>query len=393
MTAIRVTDLHHSYGSGSHATTSVDHISFEVGDGEFYTLLGPSGCGKTTTLRCVAGLEDPQGGTIELGDQVVVSDRHLVPANKRDIGLVFQDYAVWPHMSVFGNVAYPLKVARKLGRAEIKAKVDEALHLVNLERFTDRRATQLSGGQQQRLSLARALVRDPKVLLLDEPLSNLDATLREQMRAELRQIQRRLKVATLFVTHDQIEALSMSNRIAVMHDGQIVQEGTPREIYLQPESQFVAGFVGSTTLISGTVASVERDRDEALVETSMGVLRCRATGALETGARATVVVRPEAVRIREDAGDASTNVFEGSVEFAQFVGDAVDYRVRVGDESLRVKGHGRSYLRRRDRTFVELPPSECTVLPEPDASPATDLRDDPGLPAPAAPEELTTGLR
>jgi iron(III) transport system ATP-binding protein len=296
-------------------------------------------------------------------------------------------------MSVFGNVAYPLKVARKYSRAEIKAKVDDALHLVNLERFTDRRATQLSGGQQQRLSLARALVRDPKVLLLDEPLSNLDATLREQMRAELRQIQRRLKVATLFVTHDQVEALSMSNRIAVMHDGQIVQEGTPREIYLQPDSQFVARFVGSTTFISGTVASVDPERDEAAVQTSMGVLRCRATGEVLPGARATVVVRPEAVRIRQDAGDASTNVFEGSVEFAQFVGDAVDYRVRVGEESLRVKGHGRSHLRRRDRTFVELPPSECTVLPEPGASPSTGSGDDPGPAVPAFPEELTKGSR
>jgi iron(III) transport system ATP-binding protein len=360
MTAIRVKDLYHRYGTGSGATTSVDHISFDVEDGEFYTLLGPSGCGKTSTLRCVAGLEDPSGGSIELDGEVVVSGRAVVPANKRDIGLVFQDYAVWPHMTVFENVAYPLRVSRKVSRSEIRSRVEEALNLVGLEQFIKRRATQLSGGQQQRLSLARALVRKPKVLLLDEPLSNLDAKLREQMRTELRSIQRRLKIATLFVTHDQVEALSMSNRIAVMRDGTIVQEGTPREIYLKPNCEFVARFVGTATFIHGTVTAYSAREQEATLTTSMGPLRARTLEEVRVGDNAEVVVRPEAVLLND--ATVATNRFEGEIALAHFVGDAVDYRVRVGDETIRVKGSGRTNLRRRTKVHVTLPVDECTVL-------------------------------
>ena len=360
MTAIRVKDLVHRYGTGSAAMTSVDHVSFDVEDGEFYTLLGPSGCGKSTTLRCIAGLEDPSGGVIELYGAVVVSGRAVVPPNKRDIGLVFQDYAVWPHMTVFENVAYPLRISRKVGRSEIRSRVQEALHLVGLEQFIERRATQLSGGQQQRLSLARALVRQPKVLLLDEPLSNLDAKLREQMRTELRSIQRRLKIATLFVTHDQVEALSMSNRIAVMRDGKIVQEGTPREVYLKPNCEFVARFVGSATFIRGTVAAYSSLEGEATLTTSMGPLRARTLDPVNVDDTVEVVVRPEAVLLG-DATDA-VNSFEGEIALAHFVGDAVDYRVRVGDESIRVKGGGRTNLRRGTRVHITMPISECTVL-------------------------------
>ncbi len=360
MTAIRVKDLLHRYGTGSAAMTSVDHVSFDVGDGEFYTLLGPSGCGKSTTLRCIAGLEDPSGGVIELDGAVVVSGRAVVPPNKRDIGLVFQDYAVWPHMTVFENVAYPLRISRKVTRSEIRSRVQDALHLVGLEQFVERRATQLSGGQQQRLSLARALVRQPKVLLLDEPLSNLDAKLREQMRTELRSIQRRLKIATLFVTHDQVEALSMSNRIAVMRDGKIVQEGTPREVYLKPNCEFVARFVGSATFIRGTVAAYSSLENEATLTTSMGPLRARTLDAVKVHDTVEVVVRPEAVLL--DDATTAVNCFEGEIALAHFVGDAVDYSVRVGDESIRVKGGGRTNLRRGTRVHITLPVSECTVL-------------------------------
>jgi iron(III) transport system ATP-binding protein len=360
MTAIRVKDLLHRYGTGSAAMTSVDHVSFDVGDGEFYTLLGPSGCGKSTTLRCIAGLEDPSGGVIELDGAVVVSGRAVVPPNKRDIGLVFQDYAVWPHMTVFENVAYPLRISRKVTRSEIRSRVQDALHLVGLEQFVERRATQLSGGQQQRLSLARALVRQPKVLLLDEPLSNLDAKLREQMRTELRSIQRRLKIATLFVTHDQVEALSMSNRIAVMRDGKIVQEGTPREVYLKPNCEFVARFVGSATFIRGTVAAYSSLENEATLTTSIGPLRARTLDAVKVHDTVEVVVRPEAVLL--DDATTAVNCFEGEIALAHFVGDAVDYSVRVGDESIRVKGGGRTNLRLGTRVHITLPVSECTVL-------------------------------
>jgi iron(III) transport system ATP-binding protein len=360
MTAIRVKDLLHRYGTGSGAMTSVDRVSFDVEDAEFYTLLGPSGCGKSTTLRCIAGLEDPSGGVIELDGEVVVSGRAVVPPNKRDIGLVFQDYAVWPHMTVFENVAYPLRISRKVSRAEIRSRVGEALHLVGLEQFIERRATQLSGGQQQRLSLARALVRQPKVLLLDEPLSNLDAKLREQMRTELRSIQRRLKIATLFVTHDQVEALSMSNRIAVMREGKVVQEGTPRDIYLKPNCEFVARFVGSATFIRGTVSEYSALEHEVTLTTSMGPLRARTLDELRVGDTAEVVVRPEAVLL--DEATAETNCYEGEIALAHFVGDAVDYRVRAGDESIRVKGGGRTNLRRGTKVRITLPVGACTVL-------------------------------
>jgi iron(III) transport system ATP-binding protein len=373
MTAIRVKDLLHRYGTGSAAMTSVDHVSFDVGDGEFYTLLGPSGCGKSTTLRCIAGLEDPSGGVIELDGAVVVSGRAVVPPNKRDIGLVFQDYAVWPHMTVFENVAYPLRISRKVTRSEIRSRVQDALHLVGLEQFIERRATQLSGGQQQRLSLARALVRQPKVLLLDEPLSNLDAKLREQMRTELRSIQRRLKIATLFVTHDQVEALSMSNRIAVMRDGKIVQEGTPREVYLKPNCEFVARFVGSATFIRGTVAAYSSLENEATLTTSMGPLRARTLDAVKVHDTVEVVVRPEAVLL--DDATTAVNCFEGEIALAHFVGDAVDYSVRVGDESIRVKGGGRTNLRRGTRVHITLPVSECTVLRDEVERPAGAIAD------------------
>lgn len=365
MTAIRVTNLFHHYSTNPNDRPSVDDVSFEVADGEFYTLLGPSGCGKTTTLRCIAGLEDPSSGLIELDGQPVVSGKYVIPANKRDIGLVFQDYAVWPHMTAFENVAYPLRVGRKTPRAQIKSKVEEALTLVGLEQFAGRRATQLSGGQQQRLSLARALVRQPKVLLLDEPLSNLDATLREQMRTELRSIQRRLKIATLFVTHDQVEALSMSNRIAVMRNGKIVQEAAPREIYHEPNSEFVARFVGVASFIHGTAVEGAAESAQASVLTSMGTLQITTNRAVSAGEPVTVVIRPEDVTVVQAAASPqidTQNGFDGEIESFFFVGDAVDYRVRVGDEVLRARGQGRDSLRRGDRVRITVPAAACALL-------------------------------
>src|SRR5205823_12558032 len=216
-----------------------------VPEGKFYTLLGPSGCGKTTTLRCLAGLESPDSGEIEIAGQVVYSSRTgaLVRPDHRPIGMVFQNYAIWPHMNVFENVAFPLRVSeRPPSRDETRRMVTEALALVGLEGLEDRPAPQLSGGQQQRLALARALVRKPKLLLLDEPLSNLDAKLRQRMRIELRELQRRLRITTIYVTHDQAEALFLSHRVAVMQNGRIAQEGRPRDLYASPSSGFVADF-------------------------------------------------------------------------------------------------------------------------------------------------------
>jgi iron(III) transport system ATP-binding protein len=369
MAAIKVDELHHTYDDRGRAVTAVDHISFEVEENEFYTLLGPSGCGKTTTLRCLAGLEVPTSGTIEMDDVVVFSSRGVVPTHRRDIGMVFQDYAVWPHMSVFDNVAFPLHTGKRLSSSVIKDRVHEALELVNMAEYVDRKATQLSGGQQQRLSLARALVRQPKVLLLDEPLSNLDAKLREQMRKELRFLQRRVKVTTIFVTHDQVEALSMSNRIAVMNKGVIVQVGTPREIYQAPHSEFVAAFVGATSFVSGKVASVDAAAKRVLLDTQVGMLVSDMHIELGVGDLISLAIRPEAMQLSTEPFPGPNNL-EGVVDIGLFVGDAVDYHVHVGGELLRVKGSPHSRYRRRDKVFVDVPPAECVLIRRADESAA-----------------------
>ncbi len=362
MIGIRVEGLHHEYRGKRGRVLAVNGISFDVEEGEFYTLLGPSGCGKTTTLRCIAGLERPMSGTISLGDVVVVSSRRTVPTHLRDIGMVFQDYAVWPHMSVFENVAFPLQVGKeRLTKGEIRRRVEESLALVNMADYIDRPATQLSGGQQQRLSLARALVRQPKVLLLDEPLSNLDDRLRDQMRGELRLLQRRVKVTTLFVTHDQIEALSMSNRIAVMNKGEIVQEGTPRDIYFEPNSEFVASCVGAKNFIRGKPG--QKDGESALlrVDTSLGTLMCRGDDLAVDRSSVVVAIRPEACTVAdEDTG--APNTFAAEVEAALFTGEAVEYRVKSGDQILHIKANARSRHNRGASVYVTLPPQECVVV-------------------------------
>lgn len=370
MAAVEVQRLRHSYGGGQRLVTAVDDVSFDVTENEFYTLLGPSGCGKTTTLRCIAGLEKPAAGEIHLGGVTVVSDRRYVPTHQRDIGMVFQDYAVWPHMSVFDNVAFPLRMrpgGRRVRSSERRDRVMRMLDLMNMGEYAQRRATQLSGGQQQRLSLARALVREPQVLLLDEPLSSLDARLRAQMRKELRQIQRRLKVTTIFVTHDQVEALSMSNRIAVMNDGKIVQEGGPRDVYFGPSTDFVATFLGSATLLLGEVRAVEEhDRYGrlALLDTDIGPLHCEDSRGLAAGDRCQVLIRPESVVLRESRSEEAMNVFPGVVRLGLFLGDSVDHEIEVGSTVVRAKAPNQVRFHRREKVFVELPPERCVALPE-----------------------------
>jgi iron(III) transport system ATP-binding protein len=366
LSRIHVEALYHEYKGKAGPVPAVKGISFDVQEGEFYTLLGPSGCGKTTTMRCIAGLERPTSGTITLGEDVVVSSRRTVPTHLRDIGMVFQDYAVWPHMTVFQNVAFPLEVGKdRLSRPEIRTRVEESLDLVNMAEYIDRPATQLSGGQQQRLSLARALVRRPKVLLLDEPLSNLDARLRDQMRGELRSLQRRVKVTTLFVTHDQIEALSMSNRIAVMNKGEIIQEGAPRDIYFEPNSRFVASFVGAKNFVHGTAAASEDGSEYLPVTTAMGALLCRGDDAARQRTSVVVAVRPESCILAAD-DPGVPNTFVGEVQAALFTGEAVEYRVRIAEQELRIKADARSRFNRGARVYVTLPPHECVVVADDD---------------------------
>jgi ABC-type Fe3+/spermidine/putrescine transport system ATPase subunit len=300
---------------------AVDAVNLEVERGEIFTLLGSSGCGKTTILRMIAGLEHPDSGEIWLRGRLVASASKGVrlPPNKRNLGMVFQSYAIWPHMTVFDNAAYPLRL-RHMPRSDVRERVSRVLDLVGLGGLEERQATALSGGQQQRLALSRSLVYEPDVLLLDEPFSNLDAKLREQMRLELKVLHQRLDVTVLFVTHDQVEALSLSDRIAVMSDGRAEQIGSPRELYEHPQTAYVRDFVGQTVLLSGVIREVGATGDVTVSLAHGPAVRGRSAPSLllDEGRPVTVAIRPEAIRVATN-GDANT--LEAAVEAALFVGD------------------------------------------------------------------------
>ncbi|OGL27278.1 MAG: spermidine/putrescine ABC transporter ATP-binding protein [Candidatus Rokubacteria bacterium RIFCSPLOWO2_12_FULL_69_21] len=305
------------------SVTAVDRASLDVGDGELFTLLGPSGCGKTTLLRLVAGFYRPDAGEIVFGERVV----NALPPYERNIGMVFQNYALWPHMTVFANVAYGLRL-RKLGRREVESRVMEGLRKVNLSGLEGRYPGQLSGGQQQRVALARALVLNPDFLLLDEPLSNLDAKIRVQVRAEIRKLQKELGITALYVTHDQEEALSLSDRVAVMRDGKVLQVGAPKELYERPLTRFVADFVGTNNFLQGTVR--DRRGAELLVETALGSFRAMPNSGIALGAACVLAIRPENVAIGGGPAAAPDgNVIRGRVAFASYLGNTLRYDVEV----------------------------------------------------------------
>lgn len=344
---------------------AIDDISFDIEEGEFFTLLGPSGCGKTTTLRSIAGLEKPTAGTIAIDDQKVFEGKVLVPANKRQIGMVFQSYAVWPHMKVFENVAFPLQVSEKrISKKEISQRVEEALGLVDLSDVSDRMATQLSGGQQQRLSLARALVRRPKLLLLDEPLSNLDAKLRERMRSELRVIQRQVGITTLFVTHDQVEALSMSDRVAVMNEGKIEQVGTPEQVYHDPASAFVADFIGGANMFEGIVDSVDSD-GLATLKTDLGLIRGRSLPGLSVGGTAVAAIHLEDVILTTDPSSEvrGANVLPAKLGLTLFNGSSITYRLHVGDRVVEAQLGAYDVFESGAELSVVFPRNRVRILP------------------------------
>jgi iron(III) transport system ATP-binding protein len=360
---LSVQGLAKTFDSGE--VVAVDDVSFEVQPGTVFTLLGPSGCGKTTTLRCIAGLERPDGGEIVVDGRVLFSSsRGLeVRANQRRLGLVFQSYAVWPHMDVFNNVAFPLLVAprrRRLSKRRIRDQVDRVLAVVRLDPLAARRATDLSGGQQQRLALARALVMEPPLLLLDEPLSNLDARLREDMRLELRRLQAELNVTSLYVTHDQVEALAMSDAIAVMNDGKLEQAGSPLEIYSRPASAFVADFLGAANLIDGVVQAVTDGVYS--VETAGGTLQASSSVGLKSGSRVTVVVRPEHVTIETEPA-AWNSRWPGTVVTSAFLGDAFDYVVDVGGLELRARRHAAAPIPPGTAVGIRISSSACSLIP------------------------------
>ncbi|MFL6563609.1 MAG: ABC transporter ATP-binding protein [Burkholderiales bacterium] len=342
-------------------------VTFEVPAGKLFTLLGPSGCGKTTTLRSIAGLEKPRAGEISVGGALIYSSRSnvFIPPNRRGLGMVFQSYAIWPHMTVFENAAFPLQVSKsKMRRKDIEARVLRVLKVVALEELAEREATKLSGGQQQRLALARALVMEPPLLLLDEPLSNLDAKLRERMRFELKRLQRDLGITTVYVTHDQSEALALSHSVAVMNAGRIQQTGAPREIYERPGNQFVADFIGTTNFLRGTVSASARGDGFCRVSSEVGELEVRALEALAPGTRVVISVRPEDIQLSEGRPHTASNVLEGTVDTKVFLGESVDFRVKVKERLLQSRAHPSLGTRVGHPIYLSLDPEKCVALKE-----------------------------
>ena len=327
---IQIRGLSKSYG----ATRAVDDLDLDIPRGQFLVLLGPSGCGKTTTMRCLVGLEDPERGTIRVGDQLLFDSNGGVdvPPNKRNMGMVFQSYALWPHKSVSGNVAFPLRM-KKVPKSEAKDRTAEALRLVGLDGFEDRKITTLSGGQMQRVALARSLVMDPTILLLDEPLSNLDAKLRVYLRHELKEIQQRIGVTTVYVTHDQEEALGLADRILVLRDGVIAQDAEPEELYLRPATPFVADFLGMSNQFPVQVEShVDKN---AVAKLDAFELSLQASDVRKSAGRtAQACFRPESVSVvgglQQTAG-GSTNALPGQVLSCQYQGSRLRYHIVLDD--------------------------------------------------------------
>lgn len=354
--SITVQNLVKRYG----AMTVVHGISFEVGRGEFVSLLGPSGCGKTTTLRCIAGLEDAAGGIIRIGDRIVSAPDQdiLIPPHERQVGMVFQSYAIWPHMTVGENVGFPLSI-RKVSAADVAKQVDEALGIVGLGPFKDRHPSQLSGGQQQRVALARAIVGRPKVLLFDEPLSNLDAKLREGTRVEIKRLQRKLDVAAVYVTHDQEEALSMSDRVIVMDGGRIEQAGTPKELYRSPVNRFVADFVGRASFID-----VVRVEGGAGWRTPSGALIDVDDSSFNGAGTYQAMLRPEGIDIMEDADAGKPGrSLPGTISDSHYLGAYTEYVVDAG--GAKVKVHSKRDFDVGSPVMLRFSPENCRLVSSP----------------------------
>jgi len=348
---------------------AVDDVNLEVQEGEFLTLLGPSGCGKTTTLRCVAGLEKPDGGKIYIAGKLANSaeERISLPPEKRDVGMVFQSYAIWPNMTVFDNVAFGLSI-RKVSRERIEKRVRTVLKQVKMEEYAARYATELSGGQQQRVAVARALAFEPRALLFDEPLSNLDAKLREDMRIELVNIQKTVGISALYVTHDQTEAMAISDRIAVMDKGKIIQLGTPEEIYNKPINQFVAEFIGTTNMVTGQVAE-EPDSQGGLGTVSFpgeyGVVQIRCSFPRELARKGKVLLslRTERIATSLFRPENRENVFPAKVNQKTFLGDSLNYYLTVGEHRFRVKTGADVIAGPGQDVYLSIQPRDVIVLP------------------------------
>ncbi len=363
---IRVKDLEKTFPGARGEVRALRGVSFEVGKGQLFTLLGPSGCGKTTTLRCVAGLERPAAGEILINERAVfnAADGTFVPPERRRIGMVFQSYAIWPHMTVAENVEYPL--ASDGSRKERNLKVGEILQRLGLGALADRLAPNLSGGQQQRVALARALVAQPEILLLDEPLSNLDAKLREQMRFELKALQESFGITTVYVTHDQEEALALSDRIGLMHEGALLEVGAPAELYLHPAHKITADFLGTANFIPVHVQQGgNQPGDEMLLVSPIGSFFARRSVEWQAGPAALLFFRPENVEILDGNGPVAseTNRGAGVVERVTFLGNSADVILRAGATAVRVRAHPARIPAVGKTVRFSVAPSACIVFP------------------------------
>jgi iron(III) transport system ATP-binding protein len=369
---LEINNLVKSYAGGKKEPSgtrvmAVKGISLKVEQSKMFTMLGPSGCGKTTTLRCVAGLEAPDSGEINVDGRCMYSSTEGIRlrANERGLGMVFQSYAIWPHLNVFHNVSFPLEVEPRKTRPSkkvIRERVERALDVVQLDHLADRQATDLSGGQQQRLALARALVMEPPMLLLDEPLSNLDARLRDAMRFELKRLQRDLGLTAVYVTHDQTEALAMSDMVAVMRDGVIEQVGRPREIYDRPASKFVADFIGISNFIDGVVVGQESSLYE--VRTEHGSLFAPSMIEPAQGSKVVVSIRPEHITLEKGHMEATgANVWHGVVKTRAFLGEAVDHMVMVGNAEVRSRCNPKMSFGEGTEVTLTLDQSMCSIIP------------------------------
>ena len=350
MSDLKIKNIYKKYGK----TQILNGLSLDVNDGELVTLLGPSGCGKTTTLRCITGFLIPDKGNILIGEKDITD----IPPEKRGIGLVFQNYALWPHMTISENLAFGLKL-RKMENSRIKEKIKEGLSIVKLDEYGDRYPRQLSGGQQQRVALARAIVLEPDILLLDEPLSNLDALLREQMRFEIGQIHKKYGITTVYVTHDQTEAMVISDKIVILDKGEIMQQGTPAEIYSKPDNKFVAGFMGTTIFVPGTAR--EKRGDKLLMVTEKGREFVCLNRDFKQGDTGEIAVRPENISFCSplETGD---NVFKARVTRASYTGDLMDYELDFDGILLRARGSVREKASAGDNVVIKVDPAQTPVL-------------------------------
>ncbi len=360
---LQIKQLNKTYGN----RTVVSDVDLAMEEGEILSLLGPSGCGKTTILRMIAGLVRPDGGLIRIGDRVLYDGKHEMPVEERDLGMVFQDYALWPHMTVAKNIAFGMRLRRMPART-ITARIHELLELVNLAGFENRYPYQLSGGQQQRVAVARALSTEPRIILLDEPLSSLDTALREVMSAELVRLLKRLKITTINVTHDQNEAMNMSDRIMVLRDGHVQQVGTPTELYLYPANAFVASFMGPANMFAGEVVSLAEHAairlSSSVQQEIVGVVRESVRAQLKE--HASLLCRPDDIMVHQEQQKSnSVNMLTGTVTHSSFVGGSWRTLVAVGSEREHtVLAFAPSQLQLDRQVWLELPPERCQIVPE-----------------------------